>query len=83
MKGAGFGTTADIGAAGPVALISLHEAGCICRCAPVLAANGQSRNAGRMDHAWRPGAGAFGAFIPLGIKIGLDAISRLNANREN
>ena len=23
--------------------------------------------------------GAFGAFIPLGIKIGLDAISRLNA----
>jgi formylmethanofuran dehydrogenase subunit E len=23
--------------------------------------------------------GAFGAFIPLGIKIGLDAVSRLNA----
>ena len=24
--------------------------------------------------------GAFGAFIPLGIKIGLDAVKRLNAN---
>jgi formylmethanofuran dehydrogenase subunit E len=32
-----------------------------------------------VDRAWRSGAWRFGSFIPVGIRIGLDALQRLNA----
>ena len=37
------------------------------------------RIARRMDHTWAHVHGGFGTFIPVGIRIGLDALQRLNA----
>src|ERR1700745_999492 len=71
-----------MGAAGPVPtgeLISIHEARPFCCSAPVLAANGQSRNTRRMDHSWRPSAWCIWGIHTARDQIGLDAASRLNA----